>query len=237
MRPAAGFERRRRVGLMTERAMRDVEGFILAGGASSRMGADKAGLRLGGETFVERVARALGAVAGSVRVVSGRHEGDAWGLPVVPDVFEHRGALGGIHAALAHARAEGVLVVSCDLPFVTSELFARLVRLSEDGPEKFDAVAPVQRDGRAQPLCSFYARGACLARAEELLRAGESRPRLLLRRARTRWVAEEELSDLQDSALFFLNVNTPDEYARAVALHGDRGGGDAATRRRGGEEP
>ena len=210
--------------------MRDVEGFILAGGASSRMGEDKAGLRLGGETFVGRIARALAPVVNSIRVVSGRHAEGAWGLPVVPDLFEHAGALGGIHAALAHARTEGALVVSCDLPFVTSELFARLVGLSEDGPLKFEAVAPLQRDGRAQPLCAFYERAPCLALAEELLRAGEARPRLLLGRARTRWVAEEELADLEDSALFFLNVNTPDEYARAVALHASKRRGEAETK-------
>ena len=80
--------------------MADIEGFILAGGASSRMGADKALLRLGGEPFVGRVARALWRVAGRVRVVSSRHEGAAFGLEVVPDRFEGRGAIGGLHAVL-----------------------------------------------------------------------------------------------------------------------------------------
>lgn len=198
--------------------MSDTEGFILAGGASSRMGADKAALRLGGETFVGRIAGALRAVAPRVRVVSSRHAGEAWGLPVVSDVFESRGALGGLHAALAHAEAPRVVVVSCDLPFVTGELFARLVGLA--APE-FEAVAPVQRDGRPQPLCAVYAREACLARAEALLRSGESRPRRLLREARTLWLEEEKLSDLEHSALFFHNVNTPDEYARALSLYDD----------------
>lgn len=199
--------------------MHDVEGFILAGGRSRRMGEDKARLRLGVETFVERVARALGEVARRVRVVSGRHEREACGLDVVPDVFENCGALGGIHAALAHAHSPRVLVVSCDLPFVTGGLFARLVELGTQG---FDAVVPVQTDGRPQPLCALYARDACLPIAERLLREGLARPRLLLREARTLWVEEEKLSDLDDSALFFLNVNTPDDYRRALDLHGRR---------------
>ncbi|HYP52479.1 MAG TPA: hypothetical protein VEQ42_03005, partial [Pyrinomonadaceae bacterium] len=114
------------------------------------------------------------------------------------------------------------------LPFVTGELFARLVGLCS--PE-FDAVAPVQRDGRPQPLCAVYARDACLARADALLRSGESRPRRLLREVRTLWLEEGNLSDLEHSALFFLNVNTPDEYARALSLHDE--GAARATRREG----
>src|SRR5919201_909117 len=117
--------------------MPDLEGFILAGGASSRMGEDKSRLRLGGRTFVERIAGAQ------------------------------------------------------------------------------DAVAPVQTDGRPQPLCALYAAAPCGRTAEELIRAGELRPRELLRRVRTRWVAFTELADLPHSALFFENVNTREDYEKA----------------------
>jgi molybdopterin-guanine dinucleotide biosynthesis protein A len=48
-----------------------------------------------------------------------------------------------------------------------------------------------------------------------LIRAGELRPRALLRRVRTRWVAFEELTDLEGSPLFFANVNTPADYEEA----------------------
>lgn len=207
--------------------MSEVEGFILAGGASSRMGSDKAALALGGETFVRRVARALSGVAGGrVSLVSGRPGADAWGLPVVADVYEKCGALGGLHAALSRARAPLAAVVSCDLPFVTAELFARLVSLARG----FDAAAPVQRDGRPQPLCAVYAAAACLPLCEELLRSGERRPRELLRRARTRWVREQELTDLPGAELFFLNVNTPQDYARALAHEDSRGLAERASR-------
>ena len=193
--------------------MCDIEGFILTGGASSRMGADKARLRLGGQTFVERAARALEAVASEVCVVSARASDAGFGLRLVADVFRGCGALGGIHAALAHSRAPWVAVISCDLPFVTGELMAHLASRRAAGSE---AVAPVQPDGRVQPLCALYARAVCRDAAEELLRGGEYRPRALLRRVRTRWVAFDELSDLSGAPLFFTNVNTPDEYARAV---------------------
>lgn len=194
--------------------MTEIEGFILAGGASSRMGTDKARLRLGQQTFVEKIAGALSSIAARTSVVSSRPESDAFGLPVVADVYAQRGALGGLHAALAHARADWVAVVSCDLPFVTKALFVRLASFIR---EETQAVAPVQSDGRRQPLCALYARDECLEIAEELLRADELRPRVLLGRVRTRWVAFEELADLTHARLFFRNINMPEDYRAACA--------------------
>src|SRR4051812_36598357 len=189
-----------------------IEGFILAGGASSRMGEDKSLLRLGGRTFVESAADALRSVSTRLSVVSSRHEEETHGLPVVEDLRAGLGALGGLHAALASCRAEWAAAVACDLPFVTGELMARL--LSECTDET-DAVVPTQEDGRVQPLCALYRAGVCLEQVEALIRAGELRPRVLLARVRSRLVAFEELRDLKGSARFFLNVNTPEDYARA----------------------
>lgn len=193
--------------------MAEIEGFILAGGASSRMGSDKALLRLGGEPFVGRVARSLAAIAPRVRVVSSRHGASAFPFEVVPDRFEGLGAIGGLHAALKACEARWAAVVSCDLPFVTGELLARLASLR--GPE-MDAVAPTQADGRRQPLCALYAREACLPVVERLIGTGELRPRALVSEVRTRIVAFEEVADLEGSGLFFSNVNTPEDYRRAL---------------------
>ena len=196
--------------------MSDAEGFILAGGASSRMGTDKARLSLGGRTFVERIAEALCAIATQVSVVGARpDDGGTLDLPIVADVYRDCGALGGLHAALLACRAPWAAIVSCDLPFVTGELFARLGDLRT--PDR-DAVAPLQKDGRPQPLCALYSPARCLERVERLLREGERRPRVLLHEARTRWVEPAELADLRDAELFFLNVNTPEDYERAKEM-------------------
>jgi molybdenum cofactor guanylyltransferase len=198
--------------------MADVEGFILAGGASSRMGTDKARLRLGGRTLVERAAEALSHVAARTSVVSPREADAELGLPLVSDVFRGAGALGGLHAALDACRAEWAAVVSCDLPFVTGELFALLASLRAGAAE---AVAPRQPDGRAQPLCALYSRRACLPAAERLLAAGELRPRVLLSEVQTRWVSPAELSGLAGAENFFLNLNAPPDLARAREIVGE----------------
>jgi molybdopterin-guanine dinucleotide biosynthesis protein A len=190
--------------------MLEMEGFILLGGASSRMGADKSLLELGGRQFVERIAQELACAKLSVSTVGARRAVGSW--PNVPDVYAEWGALGGLHAALSACRAEWAAVVACDLPFVTGELFVRLASLSG---ENFDAVIPVQTDGRLQPLCALYRRAACLPIAEQLITRGERRPRDLLELVRARRVAPDELQDLRGAHLFFMNVNTPEDYERA----------------------
>jgi molybdopterin-guanine dinucleotide biosynthesis protein A len=200
-----------------------IEGFILAGGASSRMGEDKSRLTLGGRTFVESAARTLRAVTTRVSVVSSRDGAESYGLPVVPDLRAGVGALGGLHASLASCGAEWAAVVACDLPFVTGELLARLASMCAD---ELDAVVPLQEDGRLQPLCALYRARICLAQVEEMIRADELRPRLLLSRVRARRVEFEELRDLEGSRRFFLNVNTPEDYARAL----DEGDADETRR-------
>lgn len=193
--------------------MLEIEGFILVGGASSRMGTNKALLDLGGHSFVERIQRALASITTETRLVGTKLAGAAWPqLPSVPDVHVKWGALGGLHAALAACRAKWAAVVACDLPLVAGELFVRLASLREN----FEAVVPVQADGRWQPLCALYCAQPARERAAELIASGERRPRALLNLINTRRVAFEELSDLRGANRFFTNVNTPDDYANAL---------------------
>ena len=192
--------------------MRDIEAFILVGGASSRMGTDKALLELGGRNFVGRIYAALEPITTKISLVGEKERFAALSpLPIVPDIHVRWGALGGLHAALAACSAEWAAVVACDLPFVTGELFVRLASLRKN----FDAVIPVQMDGRLQPLCALYRAAACRDLSEELIAEGERRPRALLERVMTRRVAFDELCDLNHATSFFMNINTPQEYADA----------------------
>ena len=196
--------------------MFDVEGFILVGGQSSRMGSDKSRLVFGGQTGVEHIAAALRPLTRTVRLVGSRDQGDATGLQNIPDTHERWGALGGIQAALADCQSAWAVIAACDLPLVTTELFARLWQVVDQTEGKAcDAIVPIQPDGRPQPLCAFYRRESCLPGAKRLITEGEHKPRELLTKVRTRWVDFGELSDLPGAEDFFLNVNTPSDYERA----------------------
>jgi len=183
-----------------------VQAFILAGGQSRRMGRDKSQLLLGNQTFTDRIAGTLLEITDSVTLVGSRQTNSRY--PVAPDVYPAWGALGGLHAALAGCRSDWAIVVACDLPFVTAELFIYLASL-RDG---YDAVVPLQPDGRPQPLSSLYRVEPCLQRATELIEAGQRRPLDLLELVNTRWVPFNELRNLDQAEKFFDNINTPEDY-------------------------
>jgi molybdopterin-guanine dinucleotide biosynthesis protein A len=201
--------------------MFDVEGFILVGGQSSRMGSDKSQLVFGTLTGVEHIAAALRTLTQNVRLVGGESQRQPTGVAHVPDTYLRWGALGGIQAALAACQSEWAVIAACDLPLLTGELFARLWQYTTLGEaEPFDAVVPIQPDGRPQPLCGIYRRDSCSAAAVQLIAEGEHKPRALLAKVRTRWVAFEEIADLPGAEHFFLNVNTPLDYERARHILG-----------------
>jgi molybdopterin-guanine dinucleotide biosynthesis protein A len=186
----------------------NIEGFILVGGASSRMGRDKALLKLGNRTFVERISAAIAPVVNRTTLITSNERSMPSRFPVATDVFSGWGAFGGLHAALVTCKSEWALVVACDLPMVTSALFERLDSLKEG----FDAVAPIQSNGFPQPLCSLYRIDPGRNCAQQLIASGERRPLALLRAVRTRWVSADELDELEGSRYFFSNINTPEEY-------------------------
>ncbi|HEY7783526.1 MAG TPA: molybdenum cofactor guanylyltransferase [Pyrinomonadaceae bacterium] len=187
-----------------------IQGFVLIGGRSSRMGTDKAALIIDGQTLIQRVTTALSSITSSIRLVGNKSQ-PTDEFQIVLDRYEQWGALGGLHAALSVCGAEWAAVVACDLPFVTSELFERLANSRED----FEAVAPIQRDKIPQPLCSLYRIDPCLSKATELIESGERRPIALLQSVRTRWISFDQLSDLEGADHFFDNINTPEDYMRA----------------------
>ncbi len=196
--------------------MLDVEGFILVGGRSSRMGTDKSRLQFGGQTSVERIAAELRSVTRRISLVGSSRAGYDPDLRIVPDTHERWGALGGIHAALGACVSDWALIVACDLPFVTRDLCSRLLTLSQQ--ESPDAVVPIQPDGRPQPLCALYRREPCRLEADQLIASGEHTPRALLANVNPRWVRPAELIDLPGAENFFFNVNTPQDYERAKQI-------------------
>jgi molybdopterin-guanine dinucleotide biosynthesis protein A len=171
--------------------------FVLAGGQSRRMGRDKSQLFLDDQTFTEKISDTLRQVTDSVTIMRADQ-----------DIYPSWGALGGLHAALAACQREWAIVVACDLPFVTAQLFDYLASLRDTR----DAIVPVQADERPQPLCALYRIEPCLPRATELIETGHRRPLDLLQLVNTRWVPFTELRNLTQAEKFFVNINTPEDY-------------------------
>src|SRR5208282_447595 len=126
-------------------SIRQVAGFILAGGESSRMGRDKALLEVGGVALIVRTARLVESVVGAPVVIGGTDACRSLGLASIADDWPGAGPLGGIATALRASNAAWNLVVACDLPYLTKEwldfLVARALASSAD------AVLPMNTRG------------------------------------------------------------------------------------------
>ena len=189
-----------------------IEGAILAGGRSSRMGRDKSALVLGGVSVLERIGSSMAPLVTRIRVIGNRVTESA-GYVVQPDLRPGLGPLSGIHAALATTESSSVLVVACDLPFVTTELLAGLIELLEDGTE---AVVP-RVSGRAVPVCALYRR-ACLERLHARLDRGELKAHQFVASLATTYVDDDMLERLDPRGICLKNINTPEDLERAQEI-------------------
>jgi len=185
-------------------------GFVLAGGKSSRMGADKAFVEFGGQTLLARALHVAGTVCRSVSIVGDPARFKEHGA-VVDDIFPGCGPLGGIHAALASSSADLNLMLAVDMPFVSEELLAFLFAEAEN--DEALVIVPCTGQG-LQPLCAIYRREFAAA-AETALRAGKYKIDALFSGVPVRAIEEIELAAAGFSEQSFFNVNTPDDRRTA----------------------
>jgi molybdopterin-guanine dinucleotide biosynthesis protein A len=206
---------------------------ILAGGRAIRLdGADKSALVVGGRTIRDRQLAALDGVAGEVFVVGGAPAPVPTGLttpppttqpttqttilPRIADREPDRGPLGGLQAALHHAAAAPVvLIVACDLPFLSRPFLAFLLARALDADGSADVVVPRSGD-RLHPLCATYNRRVREV-VDRRVASGALAVQALFDEVRVDVVEPEVVATFDPEGVMFWNVNTPDEYERACA--------------------
>jgi molybdopterin-guanine dinucleotide biosynthesis protein A len=188
----------------------EFNGFVLAGGRGSRMGADKALLTIGGKPLVVRAAEILQPFVREVRLLGPQDRLGHIGLPVIPDVWPDAGPLSAVCTGLTSSDVEWNVFLACDLPLISStfmELLVQRVRVTLS-----DAVVPRTEDGW-QPLVAAY-NVRCRANFVRALQIGQ---RSIIGRLSEIRVDEITHDDLRRAGLAgseFTNVNTPAEWAR-----------------------
>jgi len=192
-----------------------VTAFILAGGKSSRMGADKAFLRFQNSTLLERSLSLVRQVADQVRVSGPR---DRFGPEAIEDVFPDCGPLGGIHASLRSSASDLNLILAVDLPLVEAEFLRFLLHQAHHAPAGAGEVSSLAIVPRAaggwQPLCAVYRKGFADA-AEKALRERHYKIDSLFGQVPVQAVEEQEILQAGFSLGIFDNLNTPEELKLA----------------------
>lgn len=195
---------------------------IQAGGQSRRMGRDKALVLLGGQPMIQLVVDRVRDLADEILVTT-NHPGEFafLGVRLVSDTHPGAGALAGLRTALAAARGESVLVLACDLPFVSRPLVEHLWSRSGEA----DVIVP-RRGGEFEPLHAVYARSV-LPAVEAALEAGKARMISFFPDVQVLAIEQEELALHDPKGMSFLNVNTPQELIEAEALWAQPGASHA----------
>lgn len=182
---------------------------ILAGGKSSRMGANKALLELNGKKVIEHVVAAVQRVADEVMLITNTPEEFAFlKLPMFRDEIAGIGPLGGIFTALQKCGTSHCLIVACDLPFLSEPL---LRFLSENAGS--DAVFAIDAGKGVEPLCAVYSK-ACLPTIARQMAQKQYKVADLLAKVQARVVRFDASYSFYSAHLFY-NVNTPEELRRA----------------------
>src|SRR5690554_1840052 len=159
-----------------------VEAFILAGGKSSRMGSDKGLLSVNGMTMTEHLIKTLNQLEIKTNIISGNKAYQQFGLTVVPDVIPDKGPLGGLYTALKRTRAQSVLLLSCDMPFIGVDTFQYLLLNSSS-----QNITVFKNNEYLQPMPGRYP-----ASAEHLVYQSIIRSELKL----SKWLSEQNPTTL-----------------------------------------
>ena len=176
-------------------------------------GEPKALLEVGGRRIIERVLAAVAPAVDDMLIVTNTPDLYAFlGLPMVPDAFPDHGSLGGIFSGLAAATGDAVFTVACDMPFLHPDV----ARLVAGRAGEADVVIP-RVANTLETLHAAYGR-ACLPAMEARLREGRFKIVGFFPDVRVLEIPEADVALHRAPEILFMNVNTPDELARARAL-------------------
>ena len=181
------------------------------------MGSPKAELKFGDQTLLERTVRELQPAFGDVVVVAapagpGGALEDQPDIAIIRDEREYEGPLQALARGLRAIRNDAAFVCSCDLPLLKKGVARALCAMLDS----YDAVIP-EIAGLAQPLHSVY-RKRCVVAIDSMVTRGEKRLTKVVESLSARRVDENELRSIDPELHSFLNVNTPEDFQRALQL-------------------
>ena len=197
---------------------------VLAGGRSSRLGRDKAFLRVNGQFLIERIVDRLAQLSDELIIVANEADKyEQFEAAVVGDTYPGKGALGGIYSGLTAATSSHCLVVACDMPFLNLSLLRYMHGMASD----YDVVIP--RLGKlTEALHAIYSRD-CLPFMDDLLHAGDLRIVNFFSHVRVRYVDRDEVDLFDPEHLSFFNINSQADLIRAREIWaGERPGSESS---------
>jgi len=203
--------------------MLSASAIILAGGQSRRMGRPKAALIFGNCTVLERLITELRDSFDDILVIAAPAQSEPFPIEhllrtapssvrLLRDRTSYQGAAVALARGLAAAANDVAFICSCDLPLLQAEVVRALYGMLNG----YEAVIP-HIGGKPQPLCAVYRRKVA-AVIETQLASGERRLTRIAANLNAYRPAELQLRQIDHELLSFVNINTPEDYSRALAI-------------------
>jgi len=219
---------------------REVAAAVLAGGGSTRMGRNKALLKLGNKTMIEKVVNPLQSIFNEILVVTNEPEQYDMleGVKFVRDCInaEGKSSLIGLYSGLKQSETSHIFAIACDMPFVNTGLIKYMVNLLKGE----DVIVPFVNTNQNecmvqllknrgsvasssekyyQPLHAIYGKG-CIPEFEMLLEKGKYKITGAFENVNTKKITEEKIKRFDSHLLCFKNINTYEEYLQVTYFFG-----------------
>jgi len=216
-----------------------VLGFVQAGGGSTRFGADKALVELGGKTLLARTVEMVASVCEETRIVAPAGKYADATVAIVTDRWPGQGPLGGILTALdfsnerfrdADGKGACALIVSCDMPFLTQEWLAYLC---ERAVKSTACVVVPESENGLEPLCACWRTEAAVA-VQAAFDGGVRKVTEAMKRLSMEVLDEAAWKRFDSDGRLFWNMNTLADYQEARRVIEERAG---LARKREGQAP
>lgn len=193
--------------------MKDITAVILVGGRSKRMRSDKWSLALSGQPLLDELIEKFSLLCTEVILAVGAGKRPLWtGIKMVEDEVLGQGPLSGILAGLKGSSLEHNLVVSCDMPFVNTDLIKEIM-----GRAAGNDVVVCESPNGLEPLCALYSK-ACIPHIEAALKRGDRKVVSFFEGVKVEVIAQDEVAKIDPDFLTFFNINTPLDFERAIEI-------------------
>jgi molybdopterin-guanine dinucleotide biosynthesis protein A len=193
---------------------------IIAGGKSTRMGFDKAFMRIGNSYCIELLIRKLKKNFNEIIIVtenSKKHDfmndaiTDFMNVTITSDIIKNAGPLGGLHAGLKASSSMHNYLVACDMPVISDELIVHMKDLLFLKPD----IIACENNGFIEPFHAVYMK-PLISKIEREVKTGNYSLYNLMLKSNTEIIPFDKLKKICKSLSLFTNLNTRQELNRFI---------------------
>ena len=179
---------------------KSIEVFVLAGGKSSRMGEEKGLMLLHNKPMIQYVLEQLSILKLPVQIIANADDYTKFGYDTLKDIIAEKGPMGGLLTAFHYAKSDCVLLISCDMPFITSEIVSKLIFEVKD-----DEITAAYVQNEPNPLFAVYKK-SLKNEVEKRIAAGNLQKKHLIKSFRHKRVEMDVY--LNRNPNLFINLNS-----------------------------